>query len=383
MRAAPLLGLMLWVGVAMGEAVAGWPPIQQTDVFVHKDKDWYRIPSVVVSRKGVVLAFASRRKGGLGDFGHETDVVLRRSRDGGRTWEPMQTLVTRKDTDIHHGPAVVDHKTGAILKFCRYWPATGNANRFVNSTPYATMRELGYIDHMVESRDEGTTWSRPHPVPLDFPEGAISAATGNGNHGIQLRDGRLLIQGGYVVGGERHSCLIVSADGGGTWRLGGAAAVGGSIREFAMAELRDGSVYCNVRTKVGYRAILYSRDRGETLGRFTLHRTLVDSNCHAGLIGLPPVKAGGPVRLVFSNPANRFGGEKLGSYRNRLTLRLSPDEGRTWPVACTIQAGPAAYSDLALLPDGSIGCLYEGGENSAYDAIRFARVPFAWLEAEQ
>ena len=354
----------------------------QTDVFAHEGKDWYRIPSVVVSTKGAVLAFASRRKGSVGDFGHETDVVLRRSLDGVKTWQPMQTLVTRPDTDIHHGPAVVDHRTGAILKFCRYWPAKGNPHKLVSSTPYAKMRGLGYTDHVVESRDEGKTWTPPHPVTFEFPDGAVSAATGNGSHGIQLRDGRVLIQGGYVLGGERHSCVMVSEDGGGTWRLGGAASVGGSLREFGMAELSDGSIYLNVRTKVGYRAVCRSRDRGETIGTFTLHRTLVDSNCHAGLIALPPAKAGGPVRLVFSNPANRFEGERLGNYRTRLTIRLSLDEGRTWPTARVLQPGPAAYSDLTVLPDGSIGCLYEGGARSAHERIVFARFPLAWLTGE-
>ncbi len=369
---------LLALGMAMSQADGGGSPMQ-TPVFAHEGKDWYRIPSVVVSTKGVVLAFASRRKGSVGDFGHETDVVLRRSLDGGKTWLPMQTLVTRPDTDVHHGPAVVHRRSRAILKFCRYWPAKGNPHRFVSSTPYAKMRELGYLDHIVESRDEGKTWSAPHPVPLDFPGGAVSAATGNGSHGIQLRDGRLLIQGGYVLDGKRHSCVMVSADGGGTWRLGGSAAVGGSIREFGMAQLADGSIYLNVRTKVGYRAVGRSRDRGETFDAFTLNRVLVDSNCHAGLIALPPAKAGEPVRLVFSNPANRFEGEGLGRYRNKLTLRLSPDEGKTWPVARVLAPGHAAYSDLTVMSDGSLGCLYEGGDHSPYERIVFARLALDWL----
>jgi len=169
--------LALWVGAAMSGARGAEAPMQ-TDVFVHEGKDWYRIPSVVVSKKGVVLAFASRRKGSVHDFGHETDVVLRRSLDGGKTWQPMQTIVTRPDSDVHHGPAVVDRRTGAIVKLCRCWPVKGNPQRFVTTTPYARMRELGWIDHIVESRDEGKTWSKPHPIPLDFPEGAISAAEG-------------------------------------------------------------------------------------------------------------------------------------------------------------------------------------------------------------
>jgi len=81
MRISRLVVTVLLMGAAMLDAVAAEDPVQ-TEVFVHKGKDWYRIPSVAVSPKGVVLAFASRRKDSVGDFGHETDVVVRRSLDG-------------------------------------------------------------------------------------------------------------------------------------------------------------------------------------------------------------------------------------------------------------------------------------------------------------
>ncbi|MFW6163650.1 MAG: sialidase family protein [Planctomycetota bacterium] len=370
MRLERLLAAVSLMGVPMPQpAVAGEPV--QTTVFVHEGRDWYRIPSLVVSPKGVVLAFASRRKGSLGDFGHETDVVLRRSLDGGKTWQPMQTLVSRKDTDIHHGPAVVDRKAGAVLKFCRYWPATGRPKQVVRNTPYAEMRERGWLDHVVVSRDEGETWGEPRPVPLAFPEGAVSAATGNGVHGIQLADGRLLIQAGYVTAGKRTSCVFYSDDGGKTWRRGAAASVGGSIREFGLAERRDGTVYVNVRARGGHRRVGVSPDMGETFGPFRPDETLPDPFCHAGLIALD-ARGDGPRRFVFSNPA--------GPGRKALTLRLSLDEGKTWPVTRVLHPGHAAYSDLAVLPDGSLGCLYETGDRRLYGSIVFARIPLSWLQ---
>ena len=61
-------------------------------------------------------------------------------------------------------------------------------------------------------------------------------------------------------------------------------------------------------------------------------------------------------------------------------MRLSYDDGATWPVAKLLHAGPAAYSALAVLPDGRIGCLYERGQKSAYERITFARFGLDWLE---
>ena len=350
-------------------------------MFVHEGKDWYRIPSIIVSRKGVVLAFASRRKGGLGDFGHETDVVLRRSLDRGTTWQPMQTLVSRPDTDVHHGPAVVDQRTGRILKFCRTWPAhaEGGPHRFVSATPYERMKELGYLDHVVWSDDEGATWSQPRPLPLPFPAGARSAATGNGVHGIQLADGRLLIQGGYVLDGKRFSCVFLSDDAGHTWRLGASESISGSLREFGMAPLADGSVYVNIRARGGYRLVGASRDRGESFGKLTRDSVLVEPFCHAGLARMP----GEDDVLVFSNPANHPEHTERGKLRTRLTVRLSRDGGKTWPLARALHPGPAAYSDLTVLPDGAIGCLYECGERSPYERVAFARLDADWLAAGQ
>jgi len=361
-------------------AGAEFPPhVKEATVFAHKGTDWYRIPSIVVSPKGVVLAFASRRKGSLGDFGHESDVVLRRSLDNGATWQPMQTLVTRPDTDIHHGPAVIDRRSGRIFKFCRYWPvkAEGGPCAFVTATPYERMKALGYLDHVVWSDDEGATWSQPRSLPLPFPPGASSAATGNGVNGIQLADGRLLIQGGYVLGGKRHTCVLLSDDAGGTWRLGATESVSGSLREFGMAAVADGTLYANLRAKGGYRLVGVSTDRGETFGTLRPDKTLVEPFCHAGLVRLP---GEGDV-LAFSNPANDPRTTERGKHRTRLTIRLSRDGGATWPLARVLHAGPAAYSALTALPDGAIGCLYECGERSPYETVAFARVDTDWLAA--
>ena len=81
---------------------------------------------------------------------------------------------------------------------------------------------------------------------------------------------------------------------------------------------------------------------------------------------------GGRSRLLFANPANP-------QNRTQLTVKLSYDEGHTWPVAKMIYAGPSAYSSLAVLGDGTIGLLYETGDSHPYERIRFARFSLEWL----
>jgi len=76
-------------------------------------------------------------------------------------------------------------------------------------------------------------------------------------------------------------------------------------------------------------------------------------------------------RLLFSNPA--------GTKRERMTVRLSYDAGKTWPVSKLINGGPSAYSCLTVLPDGTIGCLYERGEKRYSERITFARFGLEWL----
>ncbi len=359
----------LWAATAaaVGPAAGG---CEQTDLFVHAGKDWYRIPSIAAVGEKTVLAFASRRKGSLGDFGHETDVVLRRSIDGGRTFAAMQTLASRKDTDIHHGPVIVERGSGRVFKFCRFWPARANPQKTVSTTPYEEMKRLGWVDHMLHSDDVGASWSDPAPLLLDYPKGATSCATGNGVQGVQLRDGRMLIQGGYVAEGKRHICIFLSDDAGRTWRRGASAALDDIVREFVMAELGDGSLYVNVRSNRGHRWVAISRDRGESFGQFEMDRQLPDPACHAGLARLPG--GGAATLLAFANPA--------GGGRKGLTVRLSRDGGKTWPVSRVIQAGPSAYCDVAVGPDSAVYCLYEGGAK-AYEAITLARFDLGWITA--
>ncbi len=335
--------------------------------FVAAGGNFYRLPGLTVTRSGAILAFAGKRKGNVGDWGHDSDVVLRRSLDGGLTWLPEQTIASRPETDIHSGPVVSDQRTGQLLKFCRFWPASDEPQKLVGRTPYAQMAKLGWIDHVMHSADDGVTWSAPEPLVMPYPETATSAATGNGVHGLQLPDGRLLIQCGYVVDATRHIGILWSDDHGATWQLGATAVVGEALREFGMALLPDGRVYVNTRSHLDdhRRQVALSEDRGLTFTDFDADPGLLEPHCHAAVVRHPT--AG----LLFSNPTQG---------RRKLVVRLSPDNGATWPYAKLLDEGPAAYSDLSITPAGEVVCLWESGVKDAYEALSFARFSPAWLQ---
>jgi len=148
--------------------------------------------------------------------------------------------------------------------------------------------------------------------------------------------------------------VILSDDHGKTWRLGGITA--DNMGESAVAELSDGSVLMNVRSHprlMGYRMVCRSKDGGESWSEPVPDKALVDPGCQGSLLGYSSVGDCERSRLLFCNPA--------ASRREKLTVRLSHDEGRTWPIAKELDARPSAYSSLAALGDGTIGCLYECG----------------------
>jgi sialidase-1 len=138
----------------------------------------------------------------------------------------------------------------------------------------------------------------------------------------------------------------------------------------------DGSLLLNMRNyDRGHRAraIAASQDGGLSWSKPSHDEALIEPVCQASLCRCSLAKDGGRDRLLFCNPAHT-------GKRENLTLRMSYDEGRTWPLGRVLWAGPAAYSCLALLGDGTILCLYERGAKQPYEKISLVRVALEWLE---
>jgi sialidase-1 len=170
-----------------------------------------------------------------------------------------------------------------------------------------------------------------------------------------------------------RSHLFFSDNGGRSWRLGASSDPG--TNESQVVELADGRLMLNMRNHPpkpeNFRLVAISTDRGATLSAAAPDRTLVEPPAQASLLRYSTEKAQDRNRLLFANPAS--------AKRERLTVRLSYDEGRSWRMERVVHQGPAAYSSLVVLPDRSIGVLFERGDRSPYERISFARFTLGWL----
>ncbi|MEU6082834.1 sialidase family protein [Streptomyces sp. NPDC047108] len=348
----------------------------------------FRIPAVVKSRAGTLLAFAEGRVDNCGDAG-DIDLVLKRSTDGGRTWGPLQVIDEGRG-DTHGNPApVVDRRTGRIVLATTY--NKGRDDSLPCDVPCDRTPHLQYSD------DDGATWSPPRDLTdaIRRPDWNSWYATGP-VHGIQLARGRHA--GRLVLGvnteshdGTRvtanHAALVHSDDGGRTWRIGAVdtrpTAPDGLFRqkpsEMTLVERTDGSVHVNGReqdgTDLGHRTYAVSRDGGDSFAApFRALPGLYSPMVQASVLRMPGDHAGRG-RLLFSAPADP-------DRRRTMTVRSSWDDGRTWEGVdrgAVVTTDWSGYSDMVALSDREVGLMYEGGAVDARDEIRFARFTEDWL----
>jgi sialidase-1 len=329
----------------------------------------YRIPGVVVSEKGTILAFCEARRQSLDD-GSPTDVVLKRSFDDGRTFQPMQTLVKG---GIHYlRLPEPDVKVEAIMDPCPLVDRT-NGTIWLSCTQYLN-RKLSK-NMLLKSTDDGATWSEPIDVGSSYGGGF----SGGPGMGIQLRydkknRDRLVIPGrGSHDEQKTGSYVIYSDDHGQTWRRGKCVpGTGGG--ECQVVELVDGSLAMNIRSgRNGCRFVAISKDGGVTWAEAYAEKQLPEYGCQASILRYTDSVTGDRNRILFSNP------DTTQRDRVKMTVRLSYDEGKTWPVSKLIHPGPSAYSNLAITRDGTILCFYEGGVAHRREWIRVVRFNLEWL----
>lgn len=357
--------------------IAGAAAPELSDVFVAGQDGYhtYRIPAIVVTTNRTALAFSEGRKNNRNDSG-DIDLLVKRSTDGGRTWSAQQVIWSDAENTCGNPAPVVDQSTG-IIWLLMTWNAGFDKEDQINYLKARDTRRV-YLSH---SADDGLTWTRPVEITTAVKRRDWGwYATGPCN-GIQLQRGpqrgRLLIPANHstlTTSTQVVTCshVIFSDDHGKTWQMGGVEAE--MTNESTAVELSDGSLLHNMRSyhKKNRRAVARSRDAGLTWSSVALDDALIEPVCQGSILRCTWPENGNPSRILFSNPAS--------TKREKLTVRLSYDEGSTWPVSREIQSGPAAYSCLTILPDTSIGCLFERGEKSPYERITLARFPVTWLE---
>ena len=343
----------------------------QRDLFTsgHESYHTFRIPSIILTQAGSLLAFCEGRRRGQGDSG-DIDILLRRSDNGGQTWSSIQTVWADPGNTCGNPCPVVDRQSGAISLLLTHNLGTDVEHQIIDGTSEGTRTVW-----LTRSENDGHTWSPPRNITGTTKKAHWTwYATGPGA-GIQLRSGRLVIPCDHIEATSKKyfSHVIFSDDGGISWSLGGTTPQD-QVNECEVVQLDDGRLLLNMRNydrNQRTRAVSYSDDEGMSWSNLVRKDELIEPICQASLRRLETPEG---TKLLFTNPASE---EK----RENMTVRLSDDGGQTWPYQGTLHAGPAAYSCLVALPDGHAGCLYECGANSPYEVIRFAQFDLSWLGA--
>ncbi|GAA5220180.1 sialidase family protein [Membranihabitans marinus] len=386
------------------------------------DVDGYRIPGIVVTPQGTALAFAEERN----EFGDADpkSLVLKRSIDQGESWSDniyievndgsfwannqnqhyLTTEKGKREVWTNIAP-LVDKITGRIFFF--YALSEGdiegqNLQRYTrvfykySEDDGLTWSNRVEVTQVLNSKKDGTpnqgddgNWIvDENGFPCDYM-GRAFHMPGPG-HGIQLSNGRLLLQvwnrkalgilhEGKILADERKYgvCTIYSDDHGTSWKYGSSFGEEFNLNESRMAQLSNGDVYLNGRytnddpkEKNNHRVIAISKDHGMQWDVLGIDKNFPKSNqCDGSVIAMNYNQQD---YLLYSKNESLEG-------RKNLVVRLSEDNGETWPIAKTIDKGNAMYSDMAVLPDKSVLVLYEKGKNKALNCIR---LNIEWLKTK-
>ena len=335
----------------------------KVDVFVNGDGyNVYRIPSLLCTPKGTLLAFCEGR---LHGDQSPTDMVLKRSTDGGKTWLPMQVIDKAVPEAVMNPTAMFDRATDTIiLTYCRF-PEMPKGKKLGEFTRRPGLGRDSVTVWMITSKDEGKTWSKPCDITIMTKKSEwIEAAPGPGV-GIQLRSGRLVapcFQSQFDerkdetrMWGIRRCYAIFSDDHGKTWQLGDGE-TGPDVNETQVVELTDGTLLMNMRSadpRKGCRIGSISKDQGQTWSALFDIPELPDPCCQASILRYTWAdKSGSKSRILYAAPGTKQG-------RHTGTVRVSYDEAKTWPVSKVIWKDYFGYCCLTTMPDDKIGCLFE------------------------
>jgi sialidase-1 len=325
-----------------------------------------------------LLAFAEGRVNGSDDFG-DINIVMKRSKDNGKTWSSLATVVDYDRLQAGNPAPVVD-MTDPLFPQGRIFLYYNTGNNHEGEVRKGNgLREVWFRT----SADGGITWSaavnitasvhRPYqPVAnteYAFKEDWRSYANTPG-HAMQFVKGpyrgRMVIAANHSKGDpDKHwedysSHAFYTDDHGKTFHLSQTVNLPGS-NEATAAEISGGGLILNARIQRGdikARMVALSKNGGTTWDSIWIDNNLPDPVCEGSILTID--QKNGKNTLAFCNAASI-------TSRDNLTLRISYDEGRTWPKTIPVDkssgkgksADYTAYSDIVNISESEIGVLYE------------------------
>lgn len=332
----------------------------------------YRIPSVIVTKQGTILAFCEGREGG--DSG-DIDLLMKRSEDNGKTWSSEMIIWNDGKNTCGNPCPVVDNETGRIWLIMTWNNGEDSEWELINKKSVDTRSPF-----ICYSDDDGQTWSVPAMMSSACKDPSWGwYATGPGI-GIQLKNsrykGRLIIPANHSYDDKETktgigpygygSHVLISDDHGKTWRMSRPILPG--CNESQVTELSDGRLVMNMRSynNKNCRALSFSSDGGETWSEISSDPQLVEPICQASLLDYGNFKS---MRMyLFANPAVTF-------ERTHMTVYVSFDDCQSWSNSRLVYQGPAAYSCLVKMNNNKVGLFFECGKNSPYETLRFISFP--------
>lgn len=330
----------------------------------------YRIPGLVRLESGRLVASIDKRKNSNYDLPEDIDVEVRISDDNGKSWSTPIT-VAKGNPNYGYGDAAMATDGKNIYMVM----VAGSGLWFY---PSYAKRPLDMF--YSESKDGGLTWSPVRNITESvytdrYPNGGFF---GSGN-GIITSKGRIAFVAAMRTdakwGGVMENVMVYSDDAGRTWQSSPVARANGD--EAKILELTDGRLLISSRNRAGganARTFVHSSDHGMTWTAPAVWTELMGNACNAALTRYSTEGVNGAKESILLHTLLESG------KREKLRLYMSTDEGASWPISRLICFGEAAYSEVAILPDGTIGIISEENDHPAYD-IYFTRVSIDWLKS--
>jgi sialidase-1 len=336
----------------------------------------FRIPGLVTSKKGTLLAVYDVRRDDSSDLQGDIDVGLSRSTDRGESWEPMKIIMDmgewgglpENQNGIGDPAILVDEETGTIWVAALWLHGKPGTMAWHSSGQGMSPEETGQL-MLVKSEDDGVTWSDPINVTGQMKDPSWRLFFNGPGRGITKRDGTLVFAAQFKDKENiPHSTIIYSKDRGETWEVGTGARP--KTTEAQVVELRDGSLLLNMRDdRGGSRAVMVTKDMGKTWEEHPTNRgALIEPVCMASIISNP--HSDDPI-LFFSNPAATDG-------RYNITIKASLDDGNSWQEPHQLlldQKRGWGYSCLTMIDEEHLGILYESSQaHMTYQIIRVEEI---------